>query len=325
MMTPRREAHGRPRSALAKLVGLGVILSLCLPCQIDAQGPEKQLELVRKQMRKLRHERALKGVSEVLAKDSGNLEAWLLKAEIHLRMSDHEAALQSYKEASKVAPGDPDVLIRLGDLLRRDSTRLNEAIGAYRAVLKFDPEHIAAMVSLGSLHERQEEWDLAEQMYRSALRIDPNHVRALSSLGAVQFKRGQYEEASSSLRKAIELSPRDLRSKVFLGLAQNHMGYYDRALEVFKEALQIDPHAANQLIGVREQQGQFLDLIPVFRNAYEEAPREAGRSYDLAVIYFYAEDYESAWTFLIRAENLRYPIPLQFKEVVYSRRRLASP
>src|SRR5262249_3246253 len=155
--------------------------------------------------------------------------------------------------------------------------------------------------------------------------MDPNLVRARSSLGAVLFKIGNFEDASRELRKAIELSPRDLRSHVFLGLSQNHLGHYDNALAELKEALQIDPHAANQLIGVPEQQSQFLHLIELFTKPYEENPREAGRSYDLAVIYFYAHDYESAWKFLIKAEQLRYPIPIEMKEVVWSRSRLRSP
>ena len=74
-----------------------------------------------------------------------------------------------------------------------------------------------------------------------------------------------------------------------------------------------------------EQQPQFLRLIELFMKAYEENPREAGRSYDLAVVYFYAQDYESSWKFLIKAEQLRYPIPIEMKEVVWSRRRLRSP
>ena len=150
-------------------------------------------------------------------------------------------------------------------------------------------------------------------------------MRARSSLGAVLFKIGNFEGASQELRKAIELSPRDLRSHVFLGLSQNHLGRYDVAISELKEALLIDPHSANQLIGVREQQPQFLRLIELFEDAYEESPREAGRSYDLAVIYFYAQNYDVSWKYLIKAEQLHYPIPIELKEVVWSKRRLRTP
>ena len=43
------------------------------------------------------------------------------------------------------------------------------------------------------------------------------------------------------------------------------------------------------------------------------------------VIYFYAQNYEAAWKYLLRAEQLRYPISIELKEVVWSKRRLRSP
>jgi tetratricopeptide (TPR) repeat protein len=272
-----------------------------------------------------RLDKALKEINKALAVDPASVEAWKLKAEVSLRRADLDGVLDAYMQAFRVAPGDVELLISIGDLLTRRNDRLDEAIEFYRRALKLAPDNIPVMVHIGSIHERREEWDRAAAMYRAALEIDPNDVRARSSLGAVLFKVGRYEDASRELRKAIELSPRDLRSKVFLGLSQNHLGQYDLALEEFKDALLIDPHSANQLIGIKEQNPQFMHLIDIFTRAYEVNPREAGRSYDLAVIYFYAYDYESAWKFLTRAEQLHYPIPIELKEVVYSKRRLRTP
>ncbi len=320
-MTP---CHGAGTTAiiLTTAVGLAALLALSPPA--SAQETEDPLAQARKQMKNLRYERAFKQVNRVLEEDPGNLEGWKLRAEISLRMANLEEALVSYERASAIVPEDRELLIHIGDLLRRYNNRLDEALETYRRALAQSPDDTGLMVDMGSIHERRHEWAEASAMYRAALALDPNLVRARSSLGAVLFKQGDYPGASENLRKAIELSPRDLRSKVFLGLSQNHLGNYDRALEEFKEALRIDPHSANQLIGVQEQRSQFMALVELFQRAYEEAPREAGRSYDLAVIHYYAHDYESAWEHLVRAEKLRYPIPIEFKEVIYSRRRLRS-
>jgi len=283
---------------------------------------EDPLAFARKQFSKLRFDRALIEVDRILETDPGNLDAWRLRGEIALAQGDLDESLDSWVIASRLAPGDADLHARIGDLLIRKTDRLDEALDSFNKVLAIDPGNTRVMISIGSIHERRQQWDRAAAVYESALAIDPNLLRARSSLGAVQFKMGDYRAASASLLKAIELSPNDLRSRVFFGLSQNHMGHYDVAIRELKEAVQIDPHTANQLIGLRGQHEQFMHLIEVFTAPYEMNPREAGRSYDLAVIHFYAQQYEESWKFLTKAEQLRYPVPMTFKEVVYSKRRL---
>jgi tetratricopeptide (TPR) repeat protein len=325
---PRARAITEPflvAMATAIALPLADALILCSPSPAFAQTATDRLAAAREHMSNLRLDKALKEIQKALADDPRNFEAWKLKGDVSLRKADLDGALESWTHASTLSPDDIELLVSIGDLLIRRNDRLDEALGVYQRVLVLDSGDTKTLVSIGSIHERREQWQQAAEAYRAALALDPNFVRARSSLGAVLFKIGSFEEASRELRKAIELSPRDLRSHVFLGLSQNHLGHYDDALEELKDALQIDPHSANQLIGVREQQSQFLRLIELFTKPYEENPREAGRSYDLAVVYFYAQDYEASWRFLIKAEQLRYPIPIEMKEVVWSRRRLRSP
>ncbi len=312
------------RHAAFLLVCLGVLLAFP-PAASLAQDNDSRLQAARTAMKKLRLDKALKEIEKVLEDDPRNVDAWTLKGEVALRRADLDGALQAWTRASRLAPDNLELMNSIGDLLIRRSDRLDDALEVYRRILDREPGNLRVMISMGSIYERREQWEDAARMFRAALEVDPNLVRARSSLGAVLFKVGRYDEASQELRKAIELSPRDLRSHVFLGLSQNHLGNYDTAIEELRDALLIDPHSAAQLIGVKEQQPQFMHLAELFTKAYEKSPREAGRSYDLAVIYFYAQDYESSWKFLTRAEQLRFPVPITFKEVVYSKSRLRKP
>jgi len=313
----------RPFSHSHRVTSLALVLSIAGTA--FAQTPADHLALAREHMTNLRLDRASREIQKALAADPENFDAWRLSGDVALRQADLDKALEAWTHAARIMPDNVELLGSIGDLLIRRNDRLDDALSVYKHVMELDPGSARTLVSIGSIHERREQWPEAAAAYRGALAIDPNLVRARSSLGAVLFKMGSYEDSSRELRKAIELSPRDLRSHVFLGLSQNHLGRYDNALEELKDALQIDPHAANQLIGVREQQPQFMRLIDLFMKAYEENPREAGRSFDLAVVYFYAHDYESSWRYLIKAEQMRYPIPIEMKEVVWSRRRLRSP
>ncbi len=304
------------------LVGAIVLLVAVTPLVAAPLGGGDRIELVHKQIAKQRYDRAIREIDRILEVDPTHLEAWILRGEVALMRADLQDALDSWRIASDLSPDDADLLIRIGDLLIRRDDDLDEALEVYTRALAIDPAQTRVLVSMGAIHERRQRWDHAAEAYRRALAIDPNLLRARSSLGAVLFKTGRFREAGAELRKAIELSPTDLRSRVFLGLSQNHLGQYEVALQELKEGVRIDPHSANQLIGMREQEVQFGHLIGIFTRAFEASPREAGRSFDLAVIHYYAHDYESAWKHLIRAEQLRYPIPMTFKEVVYSKRRL---
>jgi tetratricopeptide (TPR) repeat protein len=323
-------AHARPSRwfvpARRTLRAAFLLLCLAVALPLAAQDHTERLRQARRQMSLQRLDRALREVEKVLRVEPQHVEALLLKGEIALRRADLDGALEAFTLASRLKPDDVELRILIGDLLIRRNDRLDEALAVYGQVLREDPANLRIMVSMGSIHERREQWQEAATLYRAALAVDPNLVRARSSLGAVLFKLGRYAEASDELQKATELSPRDLRSLVFAGLSQNHLGHYDDALARLKEAVEVDPHSANQLIGVREQASQFQTLAALFTKAHDEAPREAGRSYDLAVIQYYAQDYEAAWRNLVKAEKLRYPVPIEFKEVVYSRRKLrASP
>ena len=330
-LPPARSAGGqirprpapRPRLPARALAAIVVSLVSIVPSHaVTPLSSGDRLDVVRRQIEKLRFDRAMQECDRILEADPGNLEAWKLRGEVALMQADLDEALDSWRIASDLAPDDMELLVKIGDLLIRRADRLGEALDFYGRALLADPGHTRVLVSMGSIYERQLRWDQAAAAYRAALVVDPNLLRARGSLGAVLFKTGDYSGAGSELRKAIELSPSDLRSHVFFGLSQNHLGNYDLALTELKKGVELDPHSANQLIGVREQRDQFMHLIGVFAQAYEESPLEAGRSYDLAVIHYFAHDYDNAWKHLLRAERLRYPIPMTFKEVVYSKRRL---
>ena len=311
----------RPVTLLKRFLSAAFCFLFASVCLGQENTPDP-LAFARKQLSKLRFDRAMTEIDRVLEVDPQNLAAWRLRGEVALGQGDLDEALDSWTIASKLAPTDADLLVRIGDLLIRKPDRLDEALDAYARVLAIEPGNTRVMISVGSIHERRQQWDQAAASYEAALAIDPNLLRARSSLGIVKFKMGDYPGSAAALRTAIELSPHDLRSRVFFGLSQNHMGNYDVAIRELKEAVLIDPHAANQLIGLRGQHEQFMHLIEVFTVPYEMNPREAGRSYDLAVIQFYAQNYEESWKFLMKAEQLRYPVPMTFKEVVYSKRRL---
>jgi len=85
--------------------------------------------------------------------------------------------------------------------------RYNEAIAAYQAVLKRDPNNVDAITHLGVIVAVGGHADTALQAFDRALRIDPNFAPALLYRGQVLYAKDDRAGAVQAWQKFLALSP----------------------------------------------------------------------------------------------------------------------
>src|SRR5207245_1278448 len=96
--------------------------------------------------------------------------------------------------------------------------RLDEAIDAYRKLLRIDPKSVPAHVNLGL---------------------------ALHSQAKAQRDRKKLHEACAAYRKAVELDPKCVIAHFSLGvLLCDELSEYDNAIECFRTVIKLDPKHA---------------------------------------------------------------------------------
>jgi tetratricopeptide (TPR) repeat protein len=88
-----------------------------------------------------------------------------------------------------------------------EATEIDEAVRAYREVLRLDPEHAEARVNLGRLLHEHGDVEAAARHYRQAMALRPNDATAAYDLGVALQDLGRLEEAAQVYRGAIELEP----------------------------------------------------------------------------------------------------------------------
>ncbi|MCS6914793.1 MAG: tetratricopeptide repeat protein [Myxococcales bacterium] len=153
---------------------------------------------------------------------------------------------------------------QMGEVYEIELRDLDRAIEAYSDILSFDPNHIQALVALGRLYEKIEDWnraidtlshlvtlvadkrqqvelhtrigrlhdehmedqETAEGRYLEALRIDPTYVPAMQALVDLYKRRGDWLKAAQYMVRAEEHIPNQLE-KVKL-LYEVGMIYRDR-------------------------------------------------------------------------------------------------
>ncbi len=91
-----------------------------------------------------------------LQREPGRADWWFLQGYALARQGQHEAAVESYKQATRLSPEDEGSWLALG-ASQMDLGRPERAIEAYRQALSYRPESARAYLALADLYQRQGE------------------------------------------------------------------------------------------------------------------------------------------------------------------------
>lgn len=103
-------------------------------------------------------------------------------------------------------PDDVTTLLHNGRALHQ-AGRLDEAEGAYKAVLARNANQVDALSLLGTLYLQRGRWDDAARIFDHALQINPNQPIVLNNRGYALELLTRYDAALESYAKAIALKP----------------------------------------------------------------------------------------------------------------------
>jgi tetratricopeptide (TPR) repeat protein len=155
---------------------------------------------------------------------------------------------QAFSLLEKIADSDPettDALIELGNLLRRDE-QYERAEKAYsRAIERLgEPrkEHWTLYYSRGIAYERTQRWPEAEADFLLALELEPEQPFVLNYLGYSWVDQGlNLDEAKDMLHRAVDARPDDGFIVDSLGWVYYRLKDYDKAVESLERAVVLQP------------------------------------------------------------------------------------
>jgi len=124
----------------------------------------------------------------------------------------------------------------------------DSAMAAYRAGLKFDPDHEGILNGMGEVLSRQGNYQAAADCYRRALRANADLkgavaglADALNQLGVAAAGSGNLPAAENHLREAIAVDPNQAEAYNNLGAILAQQNRLDEAIECFRQAVRIRP------------------------------------------------------------------------------------
>ncbi len=177
-----------------------------------------------------------------------SLFSWQGRLRAALNMDDMDRTDEAVTRLRAMAaerPEDPNILIRLGDVLR-GRQRFKEAIEVYNQAEsrlgKLDRRYWTLFYARGISLEQTRQWAKAEADFLKALEIRPDQPFVLNYLGYSWIDQGMnLDRAMKMIEKAVSLRPNDGYIVDSLGWAHYRLKSYGDAVRELERAVELRP------------------------------------------------------------------------------------
>jgi tetratricopeptide (TPR) repeat protein len=152
---------------------------------------------------------------EKVAQQGHRAQAYLLAAEVYLKLTFYKRARTNADAAVRLDPNLPGVFTVSGiiDTFWGDK---KEAESAFEKALQVNPDDAEAHLQLGVVFYTEQRLDSARKQLDRALDLEPSSVFALYELARVERTQGHLQAAARYLEKAVRAEPQWLAPHIEL-------------------------------------------------------------------------------------------------------------
>jgi putative PEP-CTERM system TPR-repeat lipoprotein len=233
-------------------------------------------------------------------------------------LSDGDAhrATRELQIASKLKPGTEKILLPLGMSLSAINQQ-DAAIDVFRAILKQDPQSVAALdgltkaliaqgryaaaisqltnapanevlrLNLAVAYSKNGNTDEALQTLSAIVKEHPSYAKAHMDLGIVYTQQKRFGEAAKEFEEVLRLNPGDDEARLSYVKALTAIVQFERAAPIIRDYLKHHPHDFEALYfdGITERGlANYADAEKVLRQAVAQNPNHAEARYHLGFV-----------------------------------------
>lgn len=154
-------------------------------------------------------------------------------------LGDYAAANRSFRDANRVAPNDPIVNTKWGELFL-EKYELGEAQKSFEIALKADENNVSTQLGVARLLTEQNP-PAAKEAVERVLKTNPKSVPAHLLAAEMALDDRRRDDAKASIAKALEVNPNSLEARSLqasLSFLQGRQADFEREVQ---EALKINP------------------------------------------------------------------------------------
>lgn len=218
-----------------------------------------------------------------------------------------ELAIDLYRRAIELAPGDAQLHFELAQVLLKDK-QFNEAMAEFKTVRDADPTNDEVNYQIGKLYFAASRYAEALEPLQAATKDRPDHFYSHYLLGQTYRKLGRMPEAEQSLWNAYELRPQRRDVQILLATTLADERKYGEQIELFRSVIADTTSDAELLVmggdayynfasrnAERESKPLYYDSAVVFfKRSLVSAPAQPRITYRVATVHYNNDQFDSA-------------------------------
>ncbi len=161
----------------------------------------------------------------------------------------HEQAIEQFKKAAEVDPGQPAVWANMGSSYNQ-LKQYDLAIEAYNKAIELKPNDPGLFQNLAGVYSSSGNIEKSKEMYEKAAGLaaatDPKTAAVqYYNMGVTYINTGKSAEAEEALNKCLQMDPNYAEAHYQLGLTQLGLNKMDDAVTHLKKYLELAPSGDN--------------------------------------------------------------------------------
>jgi tetratricopeptide (TPR) repeat protein len=249
---------------------------------------EARVDLARALRRQGLGSQAREEARRVLEKAPHHNRAWLAYGDALVELGQYDDARVAFERARLTDPQRAHIEEATTALVA-DDRRKSEEI--FRAILRQDPSHVAALCGLAALSLAADRAQDAERLLRHALRQCAYLPLAYRGLAPVLIAQGRLAEADAATQHLVRIEPQSPQSWVTVAGVATRLLRQERALEAYRRAAELKPDDVGLRMSVGHVQktlGRRRECEASYRSALRMQPQRCEAWWSLADLKNYA-------------------------------------
>jgi len=272
----------------------------------SAFGPSPELETLKQRLlvNDPDPDKAISVLEDLISKNPADIRNYLALTELYLKTGLKEKALNRLKEANKVEPKNPYVILLMADVYRsegkdseafrelkkvisddvldfdvkaqiifsyfpklKNATSLSEASELALLATRRHSKEPQAFAIYGDLLAQSKDLKGAREAYKHALSINDKEIRIWEQLLEIETSMGEFEAVLEDGENALTLF-RDRSSLYFFtGIAYAQLENHEKAIESLSQAASLDTENAVYQSQVQASLANSLNSLKKFKEA----------------------------------------------------------
>lgn len=221
-----------------------------------------------------KYEEAIQKLNIVLIYDANHSDAFYYLAYCNSKICEYELAQKYCARSLSLNPRKSEAYILAAEIDLKLGGK-EELLSHYEEAVKNQAESLWLYASWAAMLQYFKHFEEAKNKYLEILQIETYNENALYNLAVCEFRLGNVENALMTLEKLIEFYPENFDAKALLGKVYASINEQDRAIDIFQSVVNSSNKHYNLFFDIANayaQKKEYDSAIKYYAKSVEYIP-----------------------------------------------------